>query len=81
LYNVTNNSGRVAIIEDKSFVAERRILYDWSSSSDHLKRSEQRTGLYLAINLLIEVSLILVILVQHLFIVVVSASGIILDGN
>jgi hypothetical protein len=69
------------MIEDKSFVAERRILYDWSSSSDHLKGSEQRTRLYSAINLLVEVPIVIVILVQHLLIVVVSASGIILDGN
>jgi hypothetical protein len=69
------------MIEDRSFVAERRILYDWSSSSDHLKGSEQRTGLYLAINLLIEISLVVVIFVQHLLILVVSASRIILDGN
>jgi len=28
------------MIEDRSFVAERLILYDWSSSSDHLKWSK-----------------------------------------
>jgi len=69
------------MIEDKSFVAERRILYDWSSSSDHLKGTEREIGPYSAVNVLVEVPIVIFVFVQHLLIIVVSASGIILDGN
>jgi hypothetical protein len=69
------------MIEDKSFVAERRILYDWSSSSDHLKTLNNGWDYFAAVNVLVEVPLVIVIFVQHLLIFIVSASGIILGKN
>ena len=81
---VARSSGRVPITAARSLVAERRILYEVSSSSEYLGNSHQNL---LDTNtkgnsLISQVILVLVLVfsISHFFIIIVgSVVGIILD--